>query len=71
MKFSTSFATAASLLATASAHGGVDQYIIGSTTYEGYETGSKAWRKAIHKIQMVAIQLSLGAKVPPTPVPWL
>jgi hypothetical protein len=71
MKFSTAFATAASLLATASAHGGVDQYIVGSTTYEGYETEFRTRREEIHKIQMVAIQLSLGAKVPSTPVPWL
>jgi hypothetical protein len=35
MRFSTTLATAASLLATASAHGGVDQYKVGSTTYEG------------------------------------
>jgi hypothetical protein len=35
MKFSTAFATAASLFATASAHGGVDTYKVGSTTYQG------------------------------------
>ncbi|EAT80025.2 hypothetical protein SNOG_12727 [Parastagonospora nodorum SN15] len=35
MKLSTTFATAASLLATASAHGGVDTYKVGSTTYQG------------------------------------
>ncbi|KAH7064035.1 glycosyl hydrolase family 61-domain-containing protein [Paraphoma chrysanthemicola] len=36
MKISTAFATAASLLTTASAHGGVDYYLVGSTTYQGW-----------------------------------
>jgi hypothetical protein len=37
MKFSTALAAAAaSLVATATAHGGVDQYIVGDTTYQGY-----------------------------------
>ncbi|KAF2035251.1 hypothetical protein EK21DRAFT_55134 [Setomelanomma holmii] len=36
MKFSTAFATAASLLATASAHGGVDTYTVGTTVYQGW-----------------------------------
>lgn len=35
MKFFTVFTGAASLIATATAHGGVDQYIVGGTTYEG------------------------------------
>jgi hypothetical protein len=36
MKFSTALAAAASLVATATAHGGVDQYIVGDTTFQGY-----------------------------------
>jgi hypothetical protein len=36
MKFSTALAAAASLVATATAHGGVDQYIVGDTTYQGW-----------------------------------
>ena len=36
MRFSTAFTAAASLLATTTAHGGVDQYIVGDTTYQGY-----------------------------------
>jgi len=35
MKFSTAFTVVASLVATATAHGGVDQYIVGDTTYPG------------------------------------
>ncbi|KAH3915546.1 hypothetical protein HBI56_148730 [Parastagonospora nodorum] len=42
MKLSTTFATAASLLATASAHGGVDTYKVGSTTYQGWSPYNSA-----------------------------
>jgi hypothetical protein len=35
MKFTTAFASAASLIATVSAHGGVDSYTVGSTVYKG------------------------------------
>lgn len=36
MKAYLSFTAATSLLATVSAHGAVDKYIVGDTTYAGY-----------------------------------
>ncbi|OAL03566.1 hypothetical protein IQ06DRAFT_333607 [Phaeosphaeriaceae sp. SRC1lsM3a] len=42
MKVSTAFATAASLLATAQAHGGVDYYKVGSTTFQGWSPYNSA-----------------------------
>jgi hypothetical protein len=42
MKFSTVFIAAASLIATTTAHGGVDQYIVGDTTYQGWSPYNSA-----------------------------
>ncbi|CAN9080377.1 hypothetical protein AA0121_g580 [Alternaria tenuissima] len=50
MKFFTVFTGAASLIATATAHGGVDQYIVGGTTYEGWSPyNSAAGQKTIQR----------------------
>ncbi|KAF2824369.1 hypothetical protein CC86DRAFT_354362 [Ophiobolus disseminans] len=50
MKFSTAFTTAASLIATASAHGGVDTYTVGSTVYQGWSPyNSASGQKSIQR----------------------
>jgi hypothetical protein len=40
MRFSTALTAAASLFATAKAHGGVDVYTVGTTSYQGYVPSS-------------------------------
>ncbi|CAO2652841.1 Nn.00g022520.m01.CDS01 [Neocucurbitaria sp. VM-36] len=42
MRFSTAFTAAASLLATATAHGGVDTYTVGTTVYQGWSPYNSA-----------------------------
>ncbi|KAH7072414.1 glycosyl hydrolase family 61-domain-containing protein, partial [Paraphoma chrysanthemicola] len=50
MKSLTALATAASLLATASAHGGVDYYLVGDTTYQGWQPYmSPAGQKSVQR----------------------
>ncbi|KAG9191848.1 lytic cellulose monooxygenase (C1-hydroxylating) [Alternaria panax] len=50
MKFFTAFTRTASLVAIATAHGGVDQYIVGDTTYQGWSPyNSAAGQKTIQR----------------------
>jgi len=50
MKFSSVIATVASLAATVSAHGGVEYYKIGSTTYQGFQPyNSAAGQKSVQR----------------------
>ncbi|KAE8827617.1 hypothetical protein PTNB73_02761 [Pyrenophora teres f. teres] len=50
MKFSTALTVAASLVATTTAHGGVDQYIVGDTTYPGWSPyNSPGGQKSIQR----------------------
>lgn len=63
MKFYTALTAVASLVATATAHGGVDQYIVGDTTYQGYITFSHALFPCTDNSKMVTVQLSFRSKV--------
>ncbi|KAF1843404.1 lytic polysaccharide monooxygenase, partial [Cucurbitaria berberidis CBS 394.84] len=50
MRFATAFTAAASLLATSAAHGGVDVYTVGTTTYQGWSPyNSAAGQKTIQR----------------------
>ncbi|KAF2113310.1 cel1 protein precursor [Lophiotrema nucula] len=50
MKFSTTFTVAASLLSTATAHGGVDIYTVGTTAYQGWSPyNSASGQKSIQR----------------------
>lgn len=64
MKACLSLAAAASLLATVTAHGAVDKYIVGDTTYAGYINQIPLTHKftKADRMQLVTIQFPFWTK---------